>query len=88
MKNTNAIDKIIKELSTRDYRAAWEKYPRSYKRYYNGMISRKPRGYIQFAYTLGADTEDALTVKKDYVAGKVTESEYKAYCLRYNLSTR
>ena len=85
-KNTNAIDKIIKELATRDYKSAAKTYPKAYKEYNAGIRTRKPRGYYQFSYSLGIETEAALQVKNDYAKGIITESEYKAYCLKYNLT--
>ena len=86
--NTNAIDKIIKELSYRDYTAAWGKYPISFIPYYKGIVTRKPRNYYPFTYVLGIETEEALSIKKDYITGIIGENEYKAYCLKYNLLSR
>lgn len=84
-KNVNAIDKIIAELSGRDFRSAWDKYPLSYRKYRAGLSKRKPKGYYPFAYSLSADTEEARQIKKDYLHDIITEPEYKAYCLKYNL---
>ena len=36
-------------------------------------------------YTLAPDTLEALDVKHGYLDGKITEEEYKAYCLKENL---
>ena len=83
--NTNAIDKIIKELSYRDYIAAWKKYPKTFIDYYRGITNKKPRKYYPFTYVLGIETEEALSIKKDYITGIIDENEYKAYCLKFNL---
>lgn len=83
--NTNAIDKIISRRAMRDHKAACSKYPESFKKYNAGIISRKPRGYYSFSYSLGSDTMEAVETRRDYVSGKITEEEYKAYCLKQNL---
>lgn len=76
-KNITAIEKIIKELSYRDFIAA-AKRNGTYRRPYNP--NRKIQGY-----SLSADTMEALQVKWDYRDDKITEEEYKAFCMRYNL---
>lgn len=74
MINTNAIDKIIKELAYKDYLQ------------YN---PRKKDGRLKYKkyrpYTLSDETNAARQIKIDYIAGEITENEYKAYCLKYNL---
>ena len=69
-KNLNAINKIIKEMSYRDFVAATRKF------------TRKINGY-----SLSAETLEAMKVKYDYINGKITEEEYKGFCLNYNLRT-
>lgn len=75
MKNTAAIDKIIAELAHRDYRA------------YNPVL---PNGRLKYnkyhPYTLSPETNEAREVKSGYLNGRITEEQYKAYCLRYNLT--
>ena len=39
------------------------------------------------SYTLSAECLEAIEIKHDYLSGKITEEEYKAYCLKYNLRT-
>lgn len=39
------------------------------------------------SYTLSAECLEAIEIKHDYLNGKITEEEYKAYCLKYNLIT-
>ena len=34
---------------------------------------------------MAAECLEAIETKRDYIAGKFSEEEYKAYCLRYNL---
>ena len=76
MKNTAAIDKIIAELAKKDYRA------------YNPLKADGTPKYKKYRpYTLSPDTNEARQIKLDYIADKITEAEYKAYCLRYNLRT-
>ena len=74
MKNTNAIDKIIAELAIKAYLA---------------VNPRKPNGQPKYKryrpYTLSAATNEAREIKMDYLADRITEEEYKAYCLKYNL---
>lgn len=69
-KNLNAINKIIKELSYRDFVAATRNFTRKIK-----------------SYSLGADTLEAMKVKYDYINERITEEEYKGFCLNYNLRT-
>lgn len=77
MRSTNAIDKIIKELAYKDYLA---------------FNPRKADGTPKYKrhrpYTLSAETNEAREIKSDYIKGIITEEEYKAYCLRYNLRSR
>lgn len=72
-KNYAAIEKIIYRKSYRDYTAALDKHRKRYK--------KKPFP----GYTLAPDTLEALDIKHDYLDGKITEEEYKAYCLKENL---
>lgn len=67
-KNTNAIDKIIAEMSMQCYLSA----------------RKKTCGHLK-SYSLSAECLEAIETKCDYIAGKISEEEYKAYCLRYNL---
>ena len=69
-KNTNAIDKIIGEMSMQCYLSA----------------RKKTCGHLK-SYSLSAECLEAIQTKRDYVAGKISEKEYKAYCLKYNLRT-
>lgn len=70
-KNLNAINKIIKELSYRDFVAA---------------ATRNFTGKIK-SYSLGMETLEAMKVKYDYINERITEEEYKGFCLNYNLRT-
>ena len=72
-KNYTAIEKIIAHKSYRDYKAALERHTRHYKR-------KRFEGY-----TLAQDTLEAIEVKHNYLSCKITEEEYKAYCLKENL---
>ena len=75
MKNTSAIDKIIAELAFKDFRA------------YNPLKpDGKPKYKKHHPYTLSSETNEARIVKADCLADRITEAEYKAYCLRYNLT--
>lgn len=79
-KNINAIDKIIGELSFRDYQAQWNKLTDKQK--HNVHIGKR-----QFSYVLSAATLEALEIKQDYISGEITEETYKSYCLQYNMRT-
>ena len=75
MKTTNAIDKIIAELAYKDYRA------------YNPVnADGRPKYKSHRPYSLSSETNEARDIKADYLADRITESEYKAYCLKYNLT--
>ena len=75
MKNTNAIDKIIAELAYKDYRA------------YNPVnADGRPKYKSHRPYSLSSETNEAREIKADYLSDRITESEYKAYCLKYNLT--
>lgn len=69
-KNYAAIEKIIARKSYRDYKSTLAKYPK--RKRFTG-------------YSLAGDTLEAIEIKHDYIAGKITEEEYKAYCLKENL---
>lgn len=71
-KNTKAIDKIIAYYAMQDFERM-NKLP-------NGKYRKK---YIPYA--LSGDTNEARQIKIDYLNGDITEEEYKAFCLRFNL---
>ena len=84
MKNVNAIDKIIAELSKRDYIAICKKLTRSQvENIKQGKKTLSDYG----GYTLSEETREAIKVKHDYLDGNITEAEYKSYCLKYNMRT-
>ena len=75
MLNTNAIDKIIAALAMRDYLA------------YNPILPNGRKKYKKHhPYTLSPETNEAREVKHDYISGRITEEQYKAWCLRWNLT--
>ena len=74
-KSYAAIEKIIAELAMKDYRRENPLLP-------NG----KPKYRKHRPYSLSMDTLEALNIKKDYLSSRISETEYKAFCLRYNLS--
>ena len=81
-KNIKAIDKIIKQLSMRDYNARCEKLTPSQKR----KITKEKKTLSDYGgYGLSAETMEAIEVKHNYQDRKISEEEYKAWCLRYNL---
>ena len=69
-KNLNAINKIIKELSYRDFVAATRNFTRKIR-----------------SYSLSTETLEAMKVKYDYINERISEEEYKGFCLKYNLRT-
>ena len=75
MKNINAIDKIISDLSMKDFLIM------------NPIVNGKRKYKKHRQYTLSGETMEALEIKKQYQNEQITEDEYKAYCLRYNLRT-
>lgn len=74
MKNTIAIEKIIADLAMKDYRR------------FNPLLPNgRPKYKKHHPYTLSAETCEAREIYHAYLRDEITESEYKAYCLRYNL---
>ena len=75
MKNTGAIDKIIASLAMQDYLR-------------NNPINidgtRKKKRYV--SYSLSPETNEARSIKNEYLNDDITEDEYKAWCLRWNLN--
>lgn len=74
-KNVGAIDKIIAELSRRDFLAQWNRITN--KGFYKG------NGFGKFQYTLGFDTMEAVELKRDYLNEKITEEEYKTELIKF-----
>lgn len=73
-KNYAAIEKIIAKRSYRDYITM------------NPMDNNGRKKYRHHSpYSLSQDTLEALEIKKQYLTDKITEEEYKAYCLRENM---
>ncbi len=85
MKNTNAINKIIAELSLRDYKARCKRLTK--KQIDNIKTGRKTLSDYG-GYSLAQDTMDAVEIKRQYVSEEISEEEYKAYCLKYNFITQ
>lgn len=79
-KNTNAINKIIAELSLSDYKSQWNRLTDKQK--YNVHIGKK-----NFSYCLSTRTLEAIEIKNNYLNETITEADYKTWCLRYNLIT-
>ena len=75
MKNINAIEKIISELSMKDYLQM------------NPIINGKRKYKKHRSYSLSDETLEALEIKNQYLSDQINEEEYKTYCLRYNLRT-
>lgn len=78
MKNTKSIDKIISKLSSRDYLAQWSRLTEAQK-------NRVKFGKMQFSYSLGLETMEAIETKRAYTSGAISEEEYKAFCLKCNI---
>lgn len=79
-KNTNAINKIIAELSLSDYKSQWNRL--TDKQRYNVRIGKK-----KFSYSLSIKTLEAIEIKNSYINGTISEADYKTWCLSYNLRT-
>lgn len=73
-KNINAIEKIIAQLALKDY---YTYNPR--------RKDGRPKYKKHRPYTLSPATNEARQIKHDYLHDIITEEEYKAYCLKYNL---
>lgn len=84
MKNTNAIDKIITELSKRDYEAKCKKLTKSQ---IDNIRQGKKTLSDYGGYSLSQETMEAIEIKRKYLADEFTEEEYKSWCLKYNLRT-
>ena len=75
MKNTAAIDKIIGQLAYKDYLA------------YNPRNSKGMPIYKKYhPYTLSPETNEAREIRRQYLEDEISEEEYKAWCLRWNLT--
>lgn len=84
MKNKNAIDKIISELSLQDYKVRCKRLTKnSVKNIRTGKKTLSDYG----GYTLSKETIEAIEIKKQYLADEITEEEYKSWCMKYNLRT-
>ena len=77
MKNISSIEKIIAELAKKDYLGA---NPR--------RSDGRPVYKTYHPYSLSAETNEARQVRDDYLHDVISEEEYKAWCLRYNLTHR
>lgn len=74
-KNISAIEKIISELSMKDFLLTNP----------IGKDGRRKNSHHR-PYSLSDNTLEALEIKKQYLNDEITEEEYKGYCLRYNLT--
>lgn len=74
MKNVDAINKIISELAMKDYLSM---NPR--------LANGKPKYKKYRPYGLSIETNEAREILHQYLHDKITEEEYKGWCLRYNL---
>ena len=83
-KNINAIEKIITELCLRDYKACVKKLTKAQK--INIRFGKKTLSDYG-GYTLSEETKEAMRVRNDYIADKITEEEYKRWCIEYNTRT-
>jgi hypothetical protein len=84
MKNTKAIEKIIAELSKRDYEARCRKLTKSQ---IDNIRQGKKTLSDYGGYCLSQETMEAIELKRDYLSGSITEAEYKSWCLAYNRRT-
>lgn len=84
MSKVKAIEKIIEELSYKDYNAKCQKLTLSQK--HNLAMGKKTLSNYG-GYTLSEETMEAIEIKHGYQEGKISEEEYKTWCLRYNLRT-
>lgn len=85
IKNVESINKIIKELASRDAIASYERLSKAQKT--NIKLGKKrlsDYGGISF----GQDTINAIEIKEAYLMGEINEEEYKAYCIKYWLRER
>lgn len=83
-KNINAIEKIIYELFLRDCNDSLKKLTKTQKK--NIRLGKKTI-FDYGGYTFSEETMEAMRIRNDYLADKITEAEYKRWCLEYNLRT-
>lgn len=74
IKNTAAIDKIIAQLAMKDY-----------LRYNPRNKDGRPKYKKYRPYTLSPETNEAREIQHKYLKDEISENEYKAYCLRWNI---
>lgn len=78
----NSINKIICELSQRDYRARISRLTEGQKKKLKyGLKTLSDFG----GYTLSGETIFFINLKNDYISGNISEEEIKAECLRFKL---
>ena len=83
-KNTDAINKIIAELSKKDYETRCKKLTKSQ---INNIRLRKKTLSDYNGYCLSQETIEAIKLKRNYLIGNITEAEYNNWCLSYNRRT-
>lgn len=83
-KNIDAIEKIITELSLRDCNASLKKLTKMQK---NNICLGKKTIFDYGGYAFSEETMEAMRIRNDYISDKITEEEYKRWCLEYNLRT-
>jgi len=80
MKNIKAIEKIIAELAMQDFLSV-----NGIRK--NGKLIPDLKPKINKPYSLSAETLEAREIMYDYLSDSISENEYKAFCMKYNLRT-
>lgn len=83
-KNISAIEKIITELYFRDYNDSMKKLTKTQK---NNIRLGKKTFFDYGGVHFQKETMEAMRIRNDYIADKITEEEYKRWCMEYNLRT-
>lgn len=82
-KNTAGIEKIIANLAAKDYSASMNRLTAAQRK---NIATQKKTLADYGGVILGEKTREAMEIRDDYLQEKITEEEFKAWCLKYNLS--
>lgn len=82
-KNTAGIEKIIANLAAKDYSASMNRLTAAQRK---NIATQKKTLADYGGVILREKTREAMEIRDDYLQEKITEEEFKAWCLKYNLT--
>lgn len=75
--------KIIANLAVKDYSASINRLTAAQRK---NIATQKKTLADYGGVILGEKTREAMEIRDDYLQEKITEEEFKAWCLKYNLT--